>query len=70
MPVAELVRRGIVVRGHFAYSRSDFEAALALLVAEPPPVDWLTVLPLEQGAAGFRELVERPDAVTKVLLAP
>ncbi len=70
MPVGDLVRRGVTVRGHYAYTRRDFEDALALLAASPPPVDWVTVLELDDGAEGFRVLVEEPAAATKVLLTP
>jgi threonine dehydrogenase-like Zn-dependent dehydrogenase len=70
MPAGDLVRRGVTVRGHYAYTRRDFEDALALLAASPPPVDWLTVLELAEGAEGFRVLVEEPAAAAKVLLAP
>jgi threonine dehydrogenase-like Zn-dependent dehydrogenase len=68
MPVGDLVRRGVTVRGHYAYTRRDFEAALALLAEAPPPVDWLTVLALAEGAEGFRRLVEDPGEATKILL--
>lgn len=70
MPAVDLVRRGITVRGHYAYTRADFAAALALLAEAPPPLDWLTSLPLADGADAFRRLVEEPDAVTKILLSP
>lgn len=70
MPVGDLVRRGVTVRGHYAYTHRDFVDALALLAASPPPVDWVTVLALEEGAEGFRVLVEEPAAATKVLLTP
>jgi L-gulonate 5-dehydrogenase len=70
VPTGDLVRRGVAVRGHYAYTRLDFEDALALLASSPPPVDWLTVLTLGEGAEGFRRLVEEPAAATKVLLAP
>jgi threonine dehydrogenase-like Zn-dependent dehydrogenase len=70
VPAANLVRRGITLRGHYAYTRADFEAALALLAASPPPLDWITVLSLAEGAEGFRRLVHEPHAATKVLLAP
>lgn len=68
MPVGDLVRRGIIVRGHYAYSRADFEAALMLLVERPPPLGWVEVLALDQGAEGFRRLVEEPARATKILL--
>jgi threonine dehydrogenase-like Zn-dependent dehydrogenase len=70
MPTGDLVRRGVTLRGHYAYTRGDFEDALALLAASPPPVDWVTVLTLAEGAEGFRVLVEEPAAATKVLLTP
>jgi threonine dehydrogenase-like Zn-dependent dehydrogenase len=68
MPVGNLVRRGVAVRGHYAYRRRDFDAALQLLTERPLPVDWLTVMPLEAGAEGFRRLTDEPQHVTKVLL--
>jgi threonine dehydrogenase-like Zn-dependent dehydrogenase len=70
MPTGDLVRRGVAVRGHYAYTRRDFEDALALLAASPPPVDWVTVLGLSDGAEGFRLLVEEPAVATKILLTP
>ncbi|HSE81402.1 MAG TPA: alcohol dehydrogenase catalytic domain-containing protein [Gaiellaceae bacterium] len=70
LPAAELVRRGITLRGHYAYTRRDFEAALELLAEAPPSTDWLTILALSEGAEGFRRLVHEPHAVTKVLLTP
>jgi threonine dehydrogenase-like Zn-dependent dehydrogenase len=70
MPVGDLVRRGIAVRGHYAYTRADFDAALTSLAESPPPSDWLTLLPLVEGAEGFRRLVHEPASATKVLLAP
>ncbi len=66
--MGELVRRGITVRGHYAYSRADFEAALELLAQAPPPLDWIDVVGLEQAAESFRRLVEEPGSVTKVLV--
>lgn len=69
LPVGQLVRRGITVRGHYAYGREDFETALALLGAAPPQLEWLTVLDLEAGAEGFRQLVEQPDSTIKVVLS-
>lgn len=68
VPVGDLVRRGIALRGHYAYTRADFDAALAMLAEHPPVLDWLTVLPLEDGAEAFRRLVERPAETVKALL--
>jgi threonine dehydrogenase-like Zn-dependent dehydrogenase len=70
MPVADMVRRGITVRGHFAYTPADFETALSLLATSPPSLDgWVSVVPLDEGASGFRCLVDEPDRYTKVLVS-
>jgi L-iditol 2-dehydrogenase len=68
VPVGDLVRRGVVLRGHYAYTRADFEEALGLLAAQPPPLDWVETLPLTEGAEAFRRLVEEPASYTKLLL--
>jgi threonine dehydrogenase-like Zn-dependent dehydrogenase len=69
MPAADMVRRGISVRGHYAYTRRDFEGALDFLATNPLPLEWLTVMDLEEGAEAFRRLVEQPSSVTKVVLS-
>lgn len=68
MPVADLVRRAIVVRGHFAYTRVDFAAALTMLADDPPPDGWVDVMPLLAGAEAFARLSASPPAATKILL--
>jgi threonine dehydrogenase-like Zn-dependent dehydrogenase len=68
VPVGDLVRRGIRLRGHYAYTRSDFAAAVRLLADSPPPVDWLEFAPLGHGAESFARIVDSPDQVTKVIL--
>jgi (R,R)-butanediol dehydrogenase/meso-butanediol dehydrogenase/diacetyl reductase len=67
-PAGDMVRRAITVRGHYAYTRSDFDAALALLAEHTPSLEWLRLLPLAEGAEGFRLLVEEPAANIKILL--
>jgi threonine dehydrogenase-like Zn-dependent dehydrogenase len=68
MPVADLVRRAIVVRGHFAYTRDDFSAALRMLADDPPPDGWVDVVPLAAGADAFARLSASPPSSIKVLL--
>jgi threonine dehydrogenase-like Zn-dependent dehydrogenase len=68
VPVGDLVRRGVGLRGHYAYTRADFDAALAMLADHPPDLGWLTVLPLEDGAEAFRRLVDEPADTVKALL--
>lgn len=69
-PMAVVVRRMIRVRGHFAYSRTDFDTALDVLSDSTLPVEWVSDLPLSDGAAAFRNLDERPAQFTKILLRP
>jgi threonine dehydrogenase-like Zn-dependent dehydrogenase len=69
-PMATLVRRSIVLRGQFAYSRADFAAAVELLSRGELDLDWLSETPLLDGAQAFADLTERPDRYQKVLLKP
>jgi threonine dehydrogenase-like Zn-dependent dehydrogenase len=69
-PMATVVRRAIRLRGHFAYSRADFDAALEVLADESLSFAWVEELPLSEGAAAFYDLAERPAQFTKVLLRP
>jgi threonine dehydrogenase-like Zn-dependent dehydrogenase len=68
LPIADLVRRGVAIRGHYAYTRKDFAQATSLLASDPVEVDWLTVVGLVDAADGIRRLIEQPDRVTKVLV--
>jgi threonine dehydrogenase-like Zn-dependent dehydrogenase len=68
MPLAELVREALTIRGHYAYTREHFEQALLARAEDPPDLSWLTTLPLAEGEAGFRGLVDHPDTYAKVLL--
>ncbi len=68
VPVGDLVRRGLSLRGHYAYTRGDFEAALSLLAEHPTPVDWLELAMVSDGADIFRRVVEAPDRIIKAIL--
>jgi threonine dehydrogenase-like Zn-dependent dehydrogenase len=68
VPLAKMVRDGVRIRGHYAYTAHDFEAALELLASDPPAADWLTLIGLEDTAAGIRDLIQHPEATTKVVL--
>jgi hypothetical protein len=68
--MATLVRRSIRVRGHFAYSRADFETALRVLEDRSLRFDWVNEAPLREGAFAFENLAGRPSQFTKVLLRP
>lgn len=70
MPVADLVRRSIRVRGQFAYTRAEFAEALAILAAGGLPTGWLEVMPLSEGPSAFARLADAPDATAKILLQP
>jgi len=66
--LADVVRRGLRLRGHYAYARDDFETALALLEREPIGDEWLTFVDLPDTAGGIRRLLDAPDETTKVVL--
>jgi threonine dehydrogenase-like Zn-dependent dehydrogenase len=70
MPVADLVRRSIRLRGQFAYTRAEFAEALGLLAADRLPTEWLEVMPLDEGPAAFSRLADAPDGTAKILLNP
>jgi threonine dehydrogenase-like Zn-dependent dehydrogenase len=69
-PMAEVVRRGLCVRGQFAYTRADFAQALALLAEGGMDMDWIVEMPLDDGAQAFANLVDQPAVYSKVLLRP
>ncbi len=68
--MGQIVRSGITLRGSYAYSRRDFEQALALLASSPLRRSLVTTVCLEEGPAAFRLLVKQPGRVLKMLLDP
>ncbi len=71
LPVADVIRRELVLRGSFAYSPANFAAALALLAAGEIRLDpWIVEAPLAEGGQWFDRLIEAPGNVAKVLLQP
>ena len=69
-PMAQLVRRAIILRGQFAYTRAEFARALTILAEGDLALDWLSTAPLAEGADAFANLVDRPSEYAKVLLTP
>jgi threonine dehydrogenase-like Zn-dependent dehydrogenase len=69
-PMAQLVRRAIRLQGQFAYSRGNFALAVEILAEGVLPLDWLSTVPLAEGADAFANLVDRPAEFSKVLLEP
>jgi threonine dehydrogenase-like Zn-dependent dehydrogenase len=79
LPVADVIRREITLRGSFAYTPADFEEAVSLLAREAVRLaPWIVEAPLAEGADWFERLcAENPGgsaaslgAVAKVLLKP
>lgn len=71
MPAAEIIRREILVRGSFSYTRENFVEALRRLENEQMHLDpWITEAPLEEGGKWFDRLIDAPGDVSKVLLVP
>ncbi len=71
MPVADAIRREIILRGSFCYTSSNFAEALQLLANEEIHLaPWIVQAPLEQGGEWFERLLNAPGNVAKVLLVP
>jgi len=69
-PMAALIRRGLRLRGQFAYSRAEFATALDQLARRDLDISWMTVAPLADGAQAFEHLISDPGSYTKIALAP
>lgn len=69
-PMAVLVRRAVALRGQFAYTRSEFAQAVEILAEGDLELGWLSDAPLAEGAQAFADLVQRPEELSKVVLAP
>ena len=69
VPMALLVRRGLALRGQFAYSRHDFARAVAILLDAELDRSWVELRALQDGAQAFADLVGRPNEVTKLVLS-
>jgi threonine dehydrogenase-like Zn-dependent dehydrogenase len=70
IPMAVIVRRAVVLRGQFAYTRAEFARALAILEQGDLDVGWAAEMPLEDGARAFAQLVDDPAHHVKLLLRP
>lgn len=71
MPVADVIRREIVLRGAFAYTPANFSEALDRLSREEMHLaPWIVQAPLQEGGAWFERLIHAPGNVAKVLLVP
>jgi threonine dehydrogenase-like Zn-dependent dehydrogenase len=71
LPVADVIRREIVLRGSFAYTPANFTDALARLARGEMRLDpWIVEAPLSEGGMWFDRLIEEPGGVAKVLLIP
>lgn len=70
VPMAEIVRGSIHLRGQFAYSRADFAEAVEILSVGDLDLAWVVERSLSDGVRAFADLVDNPAEFTKVLLRP
>lgn len=71
MPVANIIRKELVMQASFCYTPADVREAIGLLESGAVSVgDWVIDAPLADGAAWFSRLVGDSGAVAKVLLVP
>jgi threonine dehydrogenase-like Zn-dependent dehydrogenase len=68
VPVGDLVRRGVRLRGVYAYGRDDFLSALRLLDEHRPHLGWVSVVDLDEAPKAFHRLVTSPGQAIKVLI--
>lgn len=68
----EVIRNEVTMRGSFAYTPDDFDAAVGLLAAGVLPDEsaWLSVRPLGCGPDSFEELIGGQPSVLKIVLRP
>jgi threonine dehydrogenase-like Zn-dependent dehydrogenase len=71
IPVNLAIRKEINLQSSFAYTPTDFEAALDWLLAGRIYIDpWLVKTPLNEGRDSFERLLDNPGPVAKILLYP
>ena len=71
MDFATVVRSEIRLLGSFAYTGRDFTRSLQLLMDdEIDPSPWVRVRSLTDGQRAFEDIIERPGATLKYVLAP
>ena len=71
LPVADVIRRELVLHGSFAYTPANFVDALGRLSRGELRLDpWIVEAPLADGGMWFDRLIEEPGGVAKVLLVP
>ena len=71
LPVSDIIRREISVRGGFCYSRKEFGDALARVRSVERRLEhWILEVPLESGGEQFERMVDAPGDTIKVLLRP
>jgi threonine dehydrogenase-like Zn-dependent dehydrogenase len=71
LPVSDVIRRELVLKGVFAYTPANFSQALQYLQQEEIHLaPWIVQAPLEEGGMWFERLLNAPGNVAKVLLVP
>lgn len=71
MQTSRVINRGLKIEGIYAYSRRHIEEVLDLMASGRLSLQPLIhVMPLEEGSAAFRTLVDHPDRWIKVVLTP
>ena len=68
VPMAALVRRSVVLQGHFAYTRANFGDALGFLARETFDLGWTQPMDMDRGVDAFHSLVHDPSHFIKVIL--
>lgn len=66
--MASVVRRSVTLKGHFAYTRTDFDKALHFLAEQPFTLSWVDHMPMPDGPAAIKALIADPNRFIKFTL--
>lgn len=70
LPINDMIRKEIGVKGAFAYSQEDFETALLWIGhGRINLLPWVETAPLSEGGACFEKLIAGPGKVAKIFLS-
>lgn len=66
VPLAEVVRKGVTVRGVYAYTQEHFDQALRMLSENPPTLPWVTEASLDEGPGLLAKLARGEGPVKAI----
>ena len=68
VPLADVARKGVTIRGVYAYTAEHFAEALRLLNETPPPLDWVAETSLDEGPELLSTLADGRGPVKAIFI--